>query len=101
MAIINFSKSKQQQLKDETANDLILCELMNTIVTGWHDRIKQLATDLRVHWSFRHELAIEASVVCKGRQILIPQTMQSTLLQQLHQGIVKTQQFGKRLFVLA
>ena len=94
MALINFSKSKQQQLKDDTASVPILCELMNTIATGWHDIIKQLSTDLRVYWSLRHELGIEACVVCKGNQILIPETMPSTILQQLHQGyqgIVKTQ----------
>ena len=54
MTLINFPKPKQQQLKDQTASDPIVCELMNAIVTGWPDSIKQLATDLRVYWSFRH-----------------------------------------------
>ena len=35
IALINFSKPKQQQLKDETASDPILCELMNTILGYW------------------------------------------------------------------
>ena len=48
---------------------------MNIIVTGWSESIKQFPTNLRVYWSFRHELAIEANGVRKGRQILIPQTM--------------------------
>ena len=63
MVLINFSKPKPQQLKDEAASDPILCELMNTIVTGWPESINQLPTDVRVYWSFRHELAIEANVV--------------------------------------
>ena len=45
MALINFSKPKQHPLKDETASYPILRELMNTIVTGWPDCIKQLPAD--------------------------------------------------------
>ena len=99
MALVNVSNSKQQELKDETASDPILCELVSTIA-GWPDSIKQLPTDLRIYWSFRHALAIETSVVCKGHQIRIPQTMQSIILQQLHQGhqgIVNTQQLQEAL----
>ena len=98
IALINFSESKQKQLQTETSNDPILRELMDTIMVGWPEGIKKLPADLRAYWSFRHELAIEAGVVFKGRQILIPQTMQNDILHQLHQGhqgIVKTQQLAR------
>ena len=98
IALINFSESKQKQLQTETSNDPILRELMDTIMVGWPEGIKKLPADLRAYWSFRHELAIEAGVVFKGRQILIPQTMQKDILHQLHQGhqgIVKTQQLAR------
>ena len=95
IALINFSESKQKQLQIETSNDPILRELMDTIIVGWPEGINKLPGDLRAYWSFRHELAIKAGVVFKSRQILIPQTMQKDILQQLHQGhqgIVQTQQ---------
>ena len=98
IALINFSESKQKQLQTETSNDPILRELMDTIMVGWPEGIKKLPAVLRAYWSFRHELAIEAGVVFKGRQILIPQTMQNDILHQLHQGhqgIVKTQQLAR------
>ena len=99
IALINFSESKRKQLQTETSNYPIPRELLiDTIMVGWHEGIKKLPADLRAYWSFRHQLAIEAGVVFKGQQILIPQTMQNDILHQLHQGhpgIVKAQQLAR------
>ena len=98
MALINFSEQKQKELQAETSNDAILCELMNIIMRGWPDTIKDLPTDIRPYWSFRSELSVEAGVVFKGRQILIPKSMQHDILQQLHkghQGVDKTQRLAR------
>ena len=39
--------------------------LMETIIQGWSDSIKDLPTDVRVFWSFRDELAVEDGIIFK------------------------------------
>ena len=68
--------------------------LMETIIQGWADSIKDLPTDVRVFWSFRDELAVEDGIIFKGKQVLIPESLRADILAQLHQshqGIEKTQ----------
>ena len=65
--------------------------LMETIIQGWPDSIKDLPTDVRVFWSFRDELAVEDGIIFK---VLIPESLRADVLAQLHQshqGIEKTQ----------
>lgn len=93
VAMINFSPEKQDTLHMETTNDPTLNALKELIHQGWPDNIKDLPKQLRAYWSFRDELAIEAGVIFKGRQVLIPDSMTDSILKQLyvgHQGIEKT-----------
>ena len=93
LALINFSTQKRKALVEETQKDPVLRELMSIIYMGWPDSIKQLPTDLRPYWSARDELVVEAGVVCKGRRVVVPKTLQQNILAQLHeghQGIEKT-----------
>ena len=72
--------------------------LMETIIQGWPDSIKDLPTDVRVFWSFRDELAVEDGVIFKGKQVLIPESLRADILVQLHQshqGIEKTHLFSR------
>ena len=92
--LVNFSQRKQHQLRDQTARDPTMNALMETIIQGWPDSIKDLPTDLRVFWSFRDELAVEDGIIFKGKQVLIPESLRADILAQLHQshqGIEKTQ----------
>ena len=98
ISIINFSTEKQAMLREETVKDAKLNSLKEIIYQGWPENIRDLPTDLRPYWSFRDELAVESGVMFKGRQILIPESMQQDILQQLHeghQGIEKTRQLSR------
>ena len=86
IAPIYFPPHKRQLPRDETTQDPLLNELQTIVHTGWPDTIKEVPTDVRPYWSFRDEVAMESGVLFKGRQILIPQSMQKEILQQLHQG---------------
>ena len=72
--LVNFSQRKQHQLRDQTASDSTMNALMETIIQGWPDSIKDLPTDVRFFWSFRDELAVEDGIIFKGKQVLIPET---------------------------
>ena len=92
--LVNFSQRKQHQLRDQTARDPTMNALMETTIQGWPDSIKDLPTDVRVFWSFHDELAVEDGIIFKGKQVLIPESLQADILAQLHQshqGIEKTQ----------
>ena len=84
--LINFPTAKQQLLKDETLRDHVLNASREVIYNGWPDNVKELPSDLRAYWSFRDESAVEAGVIFKGRQILVPPSMQKDILKQLHSG---------------
>ena len=65
---------------------------------GWLDNVKELPSNLRAYWSFRDELAVEAGVIFKGRQILVPPSIQKDILKQLHsvhQGVEKTRRLAR------
>ena len=97
IALINFPTAKQQLLKDETLRDPILNGLREVIYRGWPENVKELTTDLRAYLSFRDELAVEAGVIFKDRQILVPKSMQKDILSQLHcghQGVEKTRRLA-------
>ena len=98
IALINFPAAKQQLLKDETLRDTVLNALKEIVYSGWPDNAKELPSDLRAYWYFRDELAVEAGVIFKGRQILVPPSMQRDILKQLHsghQGVEKTRRLAR------
>lgn len=97
-AMINFSEQKQTKLREETIKDPTLCAVRDLVYNGWPEHIKDLPNPARPYWSFRDELAIEAGVLFKGRQVLIPESMKHDILQQLHdshQGVEKTRRLAR------
>ena len=74
----------EELLKSETKKDQTLTDLQQTIITGWPDGKKQLATNLRPFWTFREELSIHNGIIYKGQQVLVPQSMHSTMLCKIH-----------------
>ena len=90
---VQFSKERINQLRLETANDDTMPKLIELIVGGWPDKLKDLPKQLRPYWSFRDELSVENGVVLKGERVCIPASMQPYVLAKLHeshQGIEKT-----------
>ena len=98
ISLINFSDSKKAQLKADTSRDPILSQLREYIFQGFPEKVSDLPTEIRPYFAFRDELAIESGVIFKGKQVLIPETMQNEILKQLHvahQGIEKTRKLAR------
>ena len=96
--LVNFSPTKQQELRDETRRCPILNALAEVVYQEWPDKMTDLPTDLRSFWSFRDEFGIEYGVLCKGKQVMIPERMHGTILSQLHnghQGVEKTRMLAR------
>ena len=83
---VQFTHDKLQQLKLESESDPEVTAIRNIIIDGWPDSAKQLPKNLREFWSCKDELSVEDGLVLKGERVLIPTTMRSYILRNIHAG---------------
>ena len=60
---------------------------------GWPDSIKDLPPVIRSYWPYRDELSVNDGILMKGSRIIIPETQEKIILDQLHyshQSVEKT-----------
>ena len=84
--LMSFGQSKREELQKETASDPVLRALWQLVTSGWPDSIQEVPTALRTFWPYRDELGVAHGVLFKGRQVVIPSTLQDDILNQLHVG---------------
>ncbi|XP_014663369.1 PREDICTED: uncharacterized protein K02A2.6-like [Priapulus caudatus] len=84
--LLHFGILKQQALQKETTQDPVLQKVKEFTHTGWPATIQELPNELRPYWPFRDELGMSNGVIFKGRQVIVPQSMRTDILQQLHSG---------------
>ena len=86
MDFVRFSDERIQELRYKTKDDQVFRTLSETIVRGWPKTIKELPTSIRSYWAFRGELSVEDGILLKVTRIIIPESMQSFILDRLHYG---------------
>ncbi len=95
---IPFSQAKLKQLKEETAKDYALRELIEVILNGWPQYRHETPTETHPFWDFRDEMAVYDNVVFRGERVVIPQSMKSEMLNVIHQshmGIVCSKRLAR------
>ena len=93
-----FSEPRLALIKNETKDEKQLQDLCTIIKNGWPIERRTLPQNLRECWPYRDELTYENNMVIKGNQILIPTSLRSDILKDLHiphLGIVKTNLLAK------
>ena len=83
---------KNKIIRKETKADPVLDQLQGIITPGWPDSIKDLPPVIRLYWPYRDELSVNNGIIIKGSRIIIPETQQKIILDQLHyshQGVEK------------
>ena len=80
------SKDKWLEIQVETNKDNTLNEIRQYTRNGWPSSIKLCSLKGRAYWSCRDEISVIDNVLLKGDRIIIPQTMQQSVLQKLHMG---------------
>ena len=70
--LLNFSPTKQSEIRQCTSTDHVLKTLSETIYTGWPDNIQQLPSDVREYWSCHDEVTFQNGIILKGHQVVIP-----------------------------
>ena len=84
---------KNKIIRKETKADPVLDQLQGTITAGWPDSIKDLPLVIWSYWPYRDQLSVNDGIIIKGSSIIIPETQQKIILDQLHyshQGVGKT-----------
>lgn len=89
IAMVNFSVNMQNRLPNETSNDPILNMVKEIVSNGWPESVKKLPENLRPYWSFREDIAIEAGVLFKGKQVIIPESMRAELYYKYYTNLIK------------
>lgn len=98
ISLLNFAPNRLSQIREETTRDPALAHLKEVINLGWPNTIKECHPDIRQYYNYRECLAVEAGIITKGRQVIIPKPVQPEILRQLHishQGIKKTQALAR------
>ena len=76
-----LTETIESRLRDETKKDENLSKLKATITQSWPDDRKQVLQPLQAYWTYRDELT---TVIYKGAQVMIPQSMQAKMLLKIH-----------------
>ena len=89
--LVRFSTERLDKVRRDTSLDAVLNQLVETIIAGWPEDVKDLPPDIRSFWSFRDQLSVENCLVLKGQQLVIPRMQQPEILRQLHTGHLGTE----------
>ena len=81
---LNASNTGIKQIQVETANDFELTSLRSVISAGWPDKRSDCPPHLYPYWNYRDEMTVADGMILKGTRVLIPKTLQSEVLAQLH-----------------
>ena len=81
---LNASPTRVRQIQEETAKDPNLTPLRSTISHGWPDKRSVCPPHLHGYWNYRDELTVYDGLILKGTRIVIPKSLQSEVLKQIH-----------------
>ena len=60
--------------------------VLKLIVSGWLDRQTDVSELARPYWKFRDELSVLDGVLLKGNHIIVPKSIRTDVLNQIHEG---------------
>ena len=86
-----ISPSNYTELVDELQNDAILSQLVQVITQeNWPAKFQNCPEWLKPFFSFRDELYVDNHVVMRGTKIIVPESLRSQYMQQLHKNHMST-----------
>ena len=74
----------RELVKEETAVDRSLQQLIQAIAAGFHHRLDDLPADVAKFWQYREALYVVDGVIMLGERAVIPRKLQKEVLQNLH-----------------
>ena len=89
-----------EEVRSEAQHDTDYRRLTDCILTGFPKSQSALPDSLKVYWNGREHLTVENGIILKGQKILIPKSLQSRVLSDLHashQGITRTKRRARQI----
>ena len=83
---VPVSSSEIEMICGETARDPTLNLLRHYIHMGWLVDRRMLPQKIHTFWNYREDLSMENGLVTKGTRLVIPSTLRSKVLEQIHEG---------------
>ena len=83
---VPVSSSEIEMIRGETARDTMLNLLRHYIHVGWPVDRRMLPRELHTFWNYREDLSMENGLITKGARLVIPSTLRSKVLEQIHEG---------------
>ena len=77
--------SRLEEIREKTARDPVLTELVTVIMHGWPDDRKGCSGTIKPYWEQRGDITVVNGLILRGSQIIIPSAMRS-ILEKLHEG---------------
>ena len=81
---LNASPMRLNQIREETAKDDNLSLLKEVVMKGWPNQRSDCPQLLHSYWNYRDEITVADGILLKGLRIIIPPSLQTVVLQQLH-----------------
>ena len=83
---VPVSSSEIDLIHRETARDPTLNLLRHYIHMGWPVGRRMLLQEIHTFWNYREDLSMENGLITKGARLVIPSTLRSKVLEQIHEG---------------
>ena len=86
---------KSEKIAQFTANDPILSKVITFVQQGWPTQIKD---ELKPFHKRKDELTVEANCLLWGRKVIVPEKLQSKVLEELHTahpGVVRMKSIAR------
>ena len=83
---IPVSSSEIDLIHGETDRDPTLNLLRHYIHVGWPVDRRMLLREIHTFWNYREDLLMENGLITKGARLVIPSTLRSKVLEQIHEG---------------
>lgn len=97
---LNISESKIKEFQLATNQDPILSELKSILKGGWPSDRKKIKPIIRPYLKWKNDLFLENEIVFLNSKVIVPKTMQKSVLDILHSshlGIEKTKARARSL----
>ena len=98
---VPVSSSEIEMIHGETARDPTLNLLRHYIHVGWPVDRRMLLQEIHTFWNYREDLSMENGLVTKGARLMIPSTLRSKVLEQIHKGHLGIEKFMLKASILA
>lgn len=79
-----LQESTEYHLREETGKDITLSALYKGITHGWPKDKAAIYKSLRPYCNYRDELSVQNSMIFKGTQVMVPQSMHKEMLCKIH-----------------